>query len=150
MSKSNVTPAEMSAADYTSSLFASMVIHALEMAMIWLGRAPNPQTGQQAFDLDAARYFVDQLEMIAVKTRGNLTQEEDQILREALMSVRLAFVQAVEKGGPSAADEAAAGEAAAQAAQQAATSAAAAPAAATTAPSAPADEESKKKFVKKY
>jgi hypothetical protein len=38
--------------------------------------------------------FIDQLEMIQEKTRGNLTNEETMVLRNALSNLQMAFVEA--------------------------------------------------------
>jgi hypothetical protein len=80
----------------TSNLFASMVMQNTNMAWIFLGQVPNPQTGQTAQDLENARYFIDLLEMLAVKTKGNLSKQEDTLLKQSLTQLRLSFVEAVE------------------------------------------------------
>jgi hypothetical protein len=79
-----------------SAMFASMVMQNTNMALIFLAQAPNPQTGQTALDLEHAKYFIDQLEMLAVKTKGNLDKQEDALLKQSLTHLRLAFVEAVE------------------------------------------------------
>jgi hypothetical protein len=79
-----------------SALFASLVMQNTNMALIFLGQAPNPQTGQTAQDLEQASYFIDQLEMISVKTKGNLDKQEDALLKQSLTHLRLAFVEAAE------------------------------------------------------
>jgi K+-sensing histidine kinase KdpD len=79
-----------------SGLFASMVMQNTNMALIFLGQAPHPQTGQTTQDLEHATYFIDQLEMLAVKTKGNLDKQEDALLKQSLTHLRLAFVEAVE------------------------------------------------------
>jgi hypothetical protein len=79
-----------------SALFASMIMQHTNMALILLGAAPNPQTGQTAQDLEHAKYFIDQLEMLAVKTKGNLDKQEDALLKQSLTHLRLAFVEAME------------------------------------------------------
>ena len=90
----------------------------------------------------AARMFIDQLEMIEVKTKGNLDKNEDQLLKQSLTTLRMAFVEAVNSPAPDAAkapsDQPA--KAAADTAQGA-TAGQAAP---------PPQEESHKKFSKKY
>jgi len=78
-----------------SAQFAQLVMQHTNMALIFLGHSPNPQTGQVAQDLDHARYFIDQLEMLEVKTKGNLNKQEEAILKQSLTSLRLAFVEAV-------------------------------------------------------
>jgi len=79
-----------------SAMFASMVMQNTNMALIFLGHAPNPQTGQSGQDLEHAKYFIDQLEMLAVKTKGNLDKPEDALLKQSLTHLRLSFVEAVE------------------------------------------------------
>jgi hypothetical protein len=78
-----------------SAMFAHLVMQHTNMALIFLGLAPNPQTGQTSQDLDHARYFIDQLEMLEVKTKGNLDKQEEAILKQSLTSLRMAFVEAV-------------------------------------------------------
>jgi len=79
-----------------SALFASLVMQNTNMALIFLGQSPHPQTGQTAQDLEQATYFIDQLEMLAVKTKGNLDKQEDALLKQSLTHLRLAFVEAAE------------------------------------------------------
>jgi hypothetical protein len=45
-------------------------------------------------DLDGARMFIDQLEMLEEKTTGNLDEQERRLLREQLTALRMAFVEA--------------------------------------------------------
>jgi hypothetical protein len=78
-----------------SAMFAHLVMQHTNMALIFLGQMPHPQTGQTAQDLEHARYFIDQLEMLEVKTKGNLNKQEEAILKQSLTSLRLAFVEAV-------------------------------------------------------
>src|SRR5204863_6022083 len=68
-------------------------------AALFLGQIPNPQTGQAEVNLEVARMFIDQLAMIQEKTRGNLTSEESTVLRNALSSLQMAFVEASQGGG---------------------------------------------------
>src|ERR1051325_3894763 len=88
-------PAEFSREESTSALFANLVIQQTNMALMFLGRLPHPETGEQAQNLEAARMFIDQLEMIETKTKGNLDKHEDQLLKQSLTSLRMAFVEAV-------------------------------------------------------
>ena len=78
-----------------SALFAQLVMQHTNMALIFLGHAPHPQTGKAEQDLDHARFFIDQLEMLEAKTKGNLNKQEEAILKQSLTSLRLAYVDAV-------------------------------------------------------
>ncbi len=93
---SSDTSFSTSAEEMRSALFAQMVMQQSSMAMMLLGKTAHPQTGEIVRDLDAARLFIDQLEMLEHKTKGNLSQEETALLQQSLMSLRMAFVEAVD------------------------------------------------------
>lgn len=82
--------------DKLSALFAQLIMQQANMAMMLLGKISHPETGEVTKDLDAAQLFIDELEMLEVKTSGNLTKQEAGLLKQSLMSLRLAFVEAVE------------------------------------------------------
>jgi hypothetical protein len=130
-----------------SALFANLVIQQTNTALVFLGQAPHPESGQVEQDLDYARILIDQLEMLEVKTKGNLNKNEEALLTDSLASLRLAFVRAVEHPAepPVAKKEAAP--------SPTATSSTTPPSPSKTdAPAAPVEAapESRKKFTKKY
>ena len=128
-----------------SALFAHMVMQQSSMAMMLLGKTAHPETGEIVRDLEAARLFIDQLEMLEFKTKGNLTQEETALLQQSLMSLRMAFVEAVDSSPKQAESPPN------QGAEPPAAGAASGPATAEPAPAAsPPEAESRKKFTKKY
>jgi hypothetical protein len=133
--------ANASREEIMAALFANMVIQQTNMAMMFLGKAPHPETGQLIKDLDTAKMFIDQLEMLEAKTKGNLSKQEDGLLKQALAALHMSFVEAIDAPGKPSTLEAS--QPAAPADQQPS----APPPAAE--PSAPA-EESRKKFTKKY
>ncbi len=67
----------LSREEFMSALFANMIFQNTNMTLMMLGKVPHPETGEKVIDIDAARMFIDQLEMLAVKTKGNLSKEED-------------------------------------------------------------------------
>ena len=83
-----------------SAMFAQLVMQHTNMALIFLGQIPNPQTGKASQDLDHARFFIDQLEMLEVKTKGNLDKHEAAMLKQSLTSLRMGFVDAVNHPQP--------------------------------------------------
>lgn len=127
--------------DVQSALFANMVLQQSQMALMFLGKVPHPESGQPVMDLDAARMFIDQLEMLETKTKGNLTKDEEGLLRQTLAAMRFAFVEAVEKVPDAAAPPAA------ESTPGKAPETASAPAGSS---SAADDSEARKKFSKKY
>jgi hypothetical protein len=126
-----------------SALFAQMVMQQSNLALMLLGKTPHPETGQSLRDLDAAKLFIDQLEMLEVKTKGNLNAQETALLKQSLMTLHLAFVEAAgasETPSPSA-------NPTATAAKEDAAENKTAPAETT---GAVGEEESRKRFSKKY
>src|SRR4051795_6351576 len=79
--------------EMTQRFIEFVMMHA-QNAALFLGQIPNPKTGEAEINLDLARMFIDQLEMIQEKTRGNLTNEEMMVLRNALSNLQMAFVEA--------------------------------------------------------
>ena len=127
--------------------FIEFVMMQAQNAALFLGQIPNPQTGQAEVNLEVARMFIDQLAMIQEKTRGNLTTEESTVLRNALSSLQMAFVEASQSSPPSGATSRPP-EAPSEAAPAATDKQ---PVASDDAPSTTAPEpESKKKFSKSY
>ena len=92
--------AEFSRDEMQSALFAQLVMQQSNLALMLLGKAPHPETGKTVRDLDSAQLFIDQLEMLEAKTKGNLNPHEAALLRQSLMSLRMAFVEAVNAPEP--------------------------------------------------
>jgi hypothetical protein len=122
--------------EHLSAVFATMVMQLTNMASMFMGKVPHPETKQPTVDLDTAQIFIDQLEMLEIKTKGNLGPEEQNILKQALTMVRMAFVEAVEATDKTVKQEEKAAPSDATQAEPAAK---------------PAEtDESRKKFTKKY
>jgi len=134
--------ANASREEIMSALFANMVIQQTNMAMMLLGKAPHPESGQTILDLDAARMFIDQLQMIEAKTRGNLSKQEEGLLKQALSTLRMTYVEEIDRKAPASIEAPAPAEPASQ------TPSAPPPSKPAEVPSAA--EESRKKFTKKY
>ena len=82
-----------------AALFANMVIQQTNMAMMLLGKVAHPETGKIIQDIEAAKMFIDQLEMLEAKTKGNLSKQEEGLLKQALAALHMAFVEAIDSGG---------------------------------------------------
>jgi hypothetical protein len=141
---SEEAPVSGSPDEMRSALFAHMVMQQSSMAMMLLGKTPHPETGQIVRDLEAAKFFIDQLEMLEFKTKGNLNREEAALLKQSLMSLRMAFVESVDSPPP----------AESRAAQETPSAGAGLPEepakSAAASATAPGEDEHRKKFTKKY
>ena len=76
-----------------SQRFIEFVMMHAQNAALFLGQIPNPKTGEGEVNLELAKMFIDQLAMIQEKTRGNLTNEEATVLRNALSNLQMAYVE---------------------------------------------------------
>jgi hypothetical protein len=83
-----------------SQRFVEFVMMHAQNAALFLGQIPNPKTGQGEVNLELAKMFIDQLDMIQEKTRGNLTNEEATVLRNALSNLQMAYVEVAHGHGP--------------------------------------------------
>lgn len=92
--------ANMSREEMMSALFAHLIIQNTNMALMFLGKVPHPQSGETVQDLETAKMFIDQLEMLEAKTKGNLTKDEEKLLQQSLTHLHMTFVEAVEKPLP--------------------------------------------------
>lgn len=73
--------------------FIELVMMNAQQASLCLGLIAHPSTGKSEVNLQAAKMFIDHLEIIHEKTRGNLTKDEEKILSSVLSELRMAFVQ---------------------------------------------------------
>ncbi len=73
--------------------FASFLISLGSQAFMHLGDLPNPMTQQREKDLPAAKHMIDLLGILEAKTKGNLTDDEERLLRQLLFDLRLRFVR---------------------------------------------------------
>jgi len=75
--------------------FAAFVLSLASTAAIHFGDLPDPVSGQASEpNLDAAAQMIEILGLLDLKTRGNLTAEERQLLEQVLYELRLRFVEA--------------------------------------------------------
>ena len=66
-------------------------------ASIALGHMANPSTGKTEADPTQAKFLIDTLGMLQEKTKGNLTQEEIDLLENLLYELRVAYLAKEEK-----------------------------------------------------
>jgi len=142
MNDSTTTGQDSMAQGEFTGLFAQLVMQQANMAMMLLGKVAHPETGKVVKDTDAAQFFIDQLEMLEAKTKGNLSKEESALLKQSLMSLRLAFVDAVDSFEPE--------SPAPQKSEPQQTPEEGRSTGAASSPSAAPEDEHRKKFSKKY
>ena len=73
--------------------FATLVSMFASQAMISLGVIPNPVTGQAETQLPLARHFIDLLDVLQEKTKGNLESGEQSLLESSLHQLRVVYIE---------------------------------------------------------
>lgn len=61
-------------------------------ALVAMGDMPHPATRRQAVDLTHARYMIDLLGIFEEKTKGNLSVDEDRLLKDTLYQLRMRYL----------------------------------------------------------
>ncbi len=68
--------------------------------MAHLGKLPNPATGKIEKNLEIAHETIETLRMVERKTRGNLSREEESMLKSFLTNLQLNYVEEFNKKVP--------------------------------------------------
>jgi len=76
--------------------FPTFIISLNASALVNLGAIEDPASGKKVKNLLIAKQTIDILSMLEEKTRGNLTEEEEKILKNILYDLRIIYVK--EKG----------------------------------------------------
>lgn len=95
------TPDSHAAADPSATVtFPTFVLSLVHAAATHFGDIPDPHTGRPGpANLPAAQQIIDILAMLELKTRGNLSVEERQLIDQVLDELRARFA---EEAGPAA------------------------------------------------
>src|SRR3972149_9939452 len=78
-------PAEINFAAFIFSLGRSAFIH--------LGEEPDPVSGVKKVSLQLAKETIDIISILEEKTKGNLTQDEGQLIKNLLYALRMRYVE---------------------------------------------------------
>lgn len=77
--------------------FSAFIMSLNTSVLFHLGVIEDPATGQKTVDLDLARHGIDTLTLIEEKTKGNLSTDESEMLKNILYDLKIRFVQAAKK-----------------------------------------------------
>jgi len=78
--------------------FNSFVLSLASTAFIHLGEMEDPITSKTQINLEGARQMIDIIDMLQVKTQGNLAAQEDEFLQGILYELRMRYSQRVSRG----------------------------------------------------
>ena len=79
-------------------LFIHLVNTFVQSAWISLGKVKNPVTDNLERNLEQATYYIDLLDMLQTKMKGNLSEWEEQYIIHSLSELKLNFIDEQKKG----------------------------------------------------
>ena len=74
--------------------FSSFILSLYSSGLVQLGKVEDPSTGKKTINLDLAKHTIEMIAMLEQKTKGNLTDEENNLLKALLSEIRIVFVEA--------------------------------------------------------
>ncbi len=78
--------------DKNQMLFLGLIQSLTTNAWIQLGKQKNPITDKIERNLNEASFTIDMLEMLQVRTKGNLSSDESRILEKTISELKMNFV----------------------------------------------------------
>lgn len=73
--------------------FETLISTMVTQALFAMGAIPDPRTGQRVAHLDLARHHIDMLGVLEEKTKGNLTEQEADMLSSTVYELRTRYIQ---------------------------------------------------------
>lgn len=86
-------------------LFYQLILSLHAGSMQQLGKVASPATGKVERDLVQAKMTIDLIEMLKLKTEGNLVEDERKLLDHVLFELRMNYVDEIKKDKESPAAE---------------------------------------------
>lgn len=77
--------------------FSSFIFSLGRSAFVHLGEEPDPVSGKKEVSLTMAKETIDIIALLEEKTKGNLTQEEEQLIKNILYALRMRYVEIAAK-----------------------------------------------------
>jgi hypothetical protein len=81
-------------------LFGGLVESLASQALLFMGAMRDPMGGPPQQDLQQSQTMIDMLAMLEEKTKGNLSKEEAEMIKQVLSEVRMHFVRITEPPPP--------------------------------------------------
>jgi uncharacterized protein YjaG (DUF416 family) len=78
-------------------LFMQLVMQNQQIAIMSMGKLKHPVTDKIERNLELAKISIDTLDMLKVKTKGNLSEYEEKFLDEVIRELKLNYVEEANK-----------------------------------------------------
>ena len=73
--------------------FSSLILSFNTSALFHLGELSHPETGHRKLDMELAKHAIDTLALLQSKTKGNLTEDEAELLARILYDLKMRYVR---------------------------------------------------------
>ena len=73
--------------------FSTFILSMGSSALVQLGEVPDPAKGGKHADKLLAKHSIDVLDMLKIKTKGNLDAQEEQMLDNMLFELKMKYVK---------------------------------------------------------
>ena len=83
----------MAESEKDTALFMGLVLMFHAAAMQHMGKTKNPISDKVERSLDQAQFVIDTLDALVVKTKGNLSDEENRFLTNVVKELKLNYVE---------------------------------------------------------
>jgi hypothetical protein len=88
----------MAEPDQKNTQFFLYLVSSFELAaMQQMGKLKNPLLDKIERNLQQAQFSIELLDMLKIKTKGNLSEDEDKFLEHVLAQLKLNYVEELEK-----------------------------------------------------
>ena len=87
----------MAESEKHTALFMGLVLMFHAAAMQHMGKTKNPISDKVERSLDQAQFVIDTLDALVVKTKGNLSDEENRFLANVVKELKLNYVEELAK-----------------------------------------------------
>jgi len=77
--------------------FSTFILSLSTSVLVNLGELPDPLKNENDINLPLAKQTIGLIEMLAEKTKGNLTEDEDRLIDGMLYDLRMKYIEAAKK-----------------------------------------------------
>jgi hypothetical protein len=99
VSRTSAAPPGPAVDPVVSAHFQNLVVNLARQAAANLGASRHPLSGQIEVDLEGAQQMIDLLQALRVKTIGNLTADEQELLEGLIGDLQMQYVAVRSKAG---------------------------------------------------
>ena len=75
--------------------FPSLLLSLNTSALFHMGELAHPESGKKMVDLELAKHAIDTIALLKSKTRGNLSEDEEELMARILYELKMRYVRMV-------------------------------------------------------